>query len=87
MAKTILKIGHRGAKGYAPENSLPSFQKALELEVNMIELDVHNSKDSIPMVIHDKTIDRTTSGSGLVANFTSIALQEFGIPTLDALVA
>ena len=79
----ILKIGHRGAMGYTPENTLISFQKALELGVDMIELDVHNSKDNIPMVIHDKTIDRTTSSTGLVANFTSVALQEFGIPTLE----
>lgn len=83
MVKTILKIGHRGAKGYAPENTLLSFQKALELGVDMIELDVHNSKDTIPMVIHDKSIDRTTSGSGLVADFTSMELQEFGISTLE----
>lgn len=79
----ILKIGHRGAKGYAPENTLMAFQKAIEMNVDIIELDVHSSKDSISMVIHDKSIDRTTSGSGLVADFTSTELHEFGIPTLE----
>ncbi len=83
MAKTILKIGHRGAKGYVAENTLASFQKALELGVDMIELDVQNSKDFIPMVIHDKTIDRTTSGNGLVNDFSAMDLHEFGIPSLE----
>jgi glycerophosphoryl diester phosphodiesterase len=79
----MMKIGHRGAKGYVAENTLASFQKALELNVDMIELDIHISKDNIPIVIHDETIDRTTSGYGLVSNFTAKELQEFGIPTLE----
>lgn len=79
----ILKIGHRGAKGYIAENTLASFQKALELGVDMIELDVQNSKDNIPMVIHDKTIDRTTTGIGLVKDFSAIELHKFGIPSLE----
>jgi glycerophosphoryl diester phosphodiesterase len=79
----MLKIGHRGAKGYVAENTLVSFQKAIELGVDMIELDVYLSKDTIPVVIHDKTIDRTTSGSGLVADFDATTLQELGIPTLE----
>ena len=55
------KIGHRGAKGYATENTLVSFQKAIELGVDGIELDVHLSIDGEIVVIHDDTIDRTTS--------------------------
>lgn len=78
----MLKIGHRGAKGHAKENTLASFQKAIELGVDMIELDVFTSKDNIPMVIHDKTIDRTTMGKGLVAEYTAATLQDLGIPTL-----
>jgi glycerophosphoryl diester phosphodiesterase len=80
---TILKIGHRGAKGHVAENTLASFQKAIELGVDMIELDVYLSKDTIPVVIHDKTIDRTTSGSGLVSDFDAKALQQLGVPTLE----
>jgi glycerophosphoryl diester phosphodiesterase len=79
----MLIIGHRGAKGYEAENTLASFQKALQLGVDMIELDVFLSKDNIPVVIHDNTIDRTTSGSGLVSSFSASALQEFGIPSLE----
>jgi len=76
------KIGHRGASGYEPENSLVSFGKAIELNVDGIELDVHLSSDGVIMVIHDETIDRTTNGIGLFKNFTSSQLTALGIPTL-----
>ena len=78
----MLKIGHRGAKGYVAENTLASFQKAIDLKVDGIELDVHLSSDGEIMVIHDETIDRTTSGKGFVKDFTSVELKQFGIPTL-----
>ena len=78
----MLKIGHRGAKGYEPENTLISFEKAIDLNADGIELDVHLSSDGELMVIHDETIDRTTNGKGFVKNFTSSQLKEFGIPTL-----
>jgi glycerophosphoryl diester phosphodiesterase len=78
----ILKIGHRGAKGYEPENTLISFQKAIDLNVDGIELDVHLSSDGKIMVIHDETIDRTTPNIGFVKNSTSSDLKELGIPTL-----
>lgn len=78
----ILKIGHRGAKGYEPENTLIAFQKAIDLKVNGIELDVHLSLDKEIMVIHDDTIDRTTNEKGYVKNFASSQLKELGIPTL-----
>ena len=78
----MLKIGHRGAKGYVAENTLVSFQKAIDLKVDGIELDVHFSSDGEIMVIHDETIDRTTSRKGFVKDFTSLELKQFGIPTL-----
>jgi glycerophosphoryl diester phosphodiesterase len=78
----MLKIGHRGAKGYEPENTLISFGKAIDLNVDGIELDVHLSSDGEIMVIHDETIDRTTNGKGFVENFTSSQLKELEIPTL-----
>lgn len=78
----MLKIGHRGAKGYVAENTLASFQKALNLRVDGIELDVHLSNDRKVIVIHDETINRTTSGKGHVKDFTSYDLKKFGIPTL-----
>ena len=62
----MLKIGHRGAKGSEPENTLISFQKALDMQVDGIELDVHLCSDGEIIVIHDETVDRTTNGTGLV---------------------
>jgi glycerophosphoryl diester phosphodiesterase len=78
----MLKIGHRGAKGHCPENTLASFEKAIALGVDMIELDVWLSSDKIAMVIHDETIDRTTSKTGLVTDYNAKELQYLGIPTL-----
>lgn len=77
------KIGHRGAKGYADENTLASFQKAIDLEVDGIELDVHLSSDGEVMVIHDDTIDRTTSEKGFVNEISKAALEKLGIPSLE----
>jgi glycerophosphoryl diester phosphodiesterase len=71
--KPLLIISHRGAKGHAPENTLISFQKALDLGVDGIELDVHLSTDNQIMVIHDKTVNRTTNGDGFV---NQLSLQE-----------
>lgn len=79
----ILKIGHRGAKGYVAENTLASFEKAIQLEVDGIELDIHLSLDEKIMVIHDETIDRTSTGKGFVKDFTALELKQFGISTLD----
>jgi glycerophosphoryl diester phosphodiesterase len=79
----ILKIGHRGAKGHKPENTLISFQKAIDLNVDGIELDVHLSSDGEIIVIHDETIDRTTNGKGFVNHFTASELKKYEIPTLN----
>lgn len=81
--KPILTIGHRGAKAYAPENTLASFKKAIEMSVAMVELDIHLSKDHVPMVIHDATVNRTTAATGNVADFTANELQQLDIPTLE----
>jgi glycerophosphoryl diester phosphodiesterase len=82
----MLRIGHRGAKGHTAENTLASFKKALELGVDMIELDVHLSRDLIPMVIHDETVNRTTTAKGLVKDFLAKELQELGIQTLEVVL-
>ncbi len=75
----MLKIGHRGAKGYASENSLFSFEKAIEMGVDGIELDVHLSLDGQIIVIHDDTIDRTTNGKGFVNTLSLQELKTFRI--------
>jgi glycerophosphoryl diester phosphodiesterase len=85
----ILRIGHRGAAGYAPENTLRSFGKAVELGCDMTELDVHLCGSGELVVIHDESVDRTTDGSGEVANLTLSELKQLNagkgerIPTLE----
>lgn len=68
-------IGHRGAAAHAPENTLLSFGRALEHGAEALELDVHLSADGVPVVHHDATLDRTTSGRGLVAAHTVAELR------------
>jgi glycerophosphoryl diester phosphodiesterase len=88
----VLIGGHRGAKGYEPENTLLSFQKALDLRVDIIELDVHCSKDKKLVVIHDESVDRTTNKVGLVKSFTLEELKKLDagkkqqIPTLEEVI-
>lgn len=61
-------IGHRGAKAYAPENTLESIETAASLGVKWVELDVKLTRDGVPIIFHDDELDRTTNGSGLVAH-------------------
>lgn len=68
---------HRGASAYAPENTLPAFLLALELGSDGVELDVHLTKDGIPVVIHDETIDRVSDGRGYVRDYTIQELKKF----------
>jgi len=85
----MLKIAHRGAKGYEPENTLQAFQKALDLNADGIELDVHLSVDGHIIVIHDETIDKMTNGQGFVNTLSLPELKSFliadkhEIPTLN----
>lgn len=69
-------IGHRGASAYHPENTMAAFRAANEMGAEMIELDLTLSKDGIPVVIHDETLDRTTTGKGLVSDYTLEELQQ-----------
>jgi glycerophosphoryl diester phosphodiesterase len=87
-ASDFMIIGHRGAAGLEPENTLRSFRRALELGVDAIELDVHRVEDEL-VVIHDDTLERTTNGQGPVAGLSLTALRELDaghgemIPLLD----
>lgn len=69
-------IGHRGAAGHAPENTMASFLKAVELGAPMIECDVHETKDGVIAVIHDRDVLRTTDGQGAVDEMTWSELQK-----------
>jgi len=75
----FLIIAHRGASSYAPENTMAAFDLALQMGASHLELDVHLTRDDHLVVIHDDTVDRTTNGTGPVADQTLAALQ-----TLDA---
>jgi glycerophosphoryl diester phosphodiesterase len=63
----VLNIGHRGAAGEAPENTLAAFDLALRQGAEGIEFDIHLSSDGVPVVLHDARLERTTSGSGFVS--------------------
>ncbi len=75
----MLCIAHRGAKGYAPENSLYAFRKGMELDAHGVELDVHLSADGKIVVIHDHTLDRTTDGSGNIAELDFGTIRKYRI--------
>ncbi|MFJ9663188.1 glycerophosphodiester phosphodiesterase [Streptomyces sp. NPDC101219] len=75
----FLTIGHRGVMGVEPENTLRSFVAAQESGLDVIELDLHLSKDGVLVVMHDPDVDRTTDGTGAIADKTLAELR-----TLDA---
>ena len=64
----VLRIAHRGASGHQPENTLAAISKALEIKVDIIEIDVRVCKTGELVVFHDLTLERTTNGSGLIAD-------------------
>ncbi len=95
MARKPQIFAHRGARRVAPENTLPAFAAALEMGADGIELDVHLSRDGQLVVIHDFTLDKTTSARGLVTEYSAADLAALdagshfspdfanvGIPTL-----
>jgi glycerophosphoryl diester phosphodiesterase len=92
-------IGHRGAKAYAPENTLASIHAAADLGIEWVEVDVKLTKDSVPVIFHDEELERCTGASGLVKDFTLEQIRELDagswygesfigekIPTLEELL-
>lgn len=75
LAARPLVIGHRGAPREAPENTLASFRRAVELGADMLELDVQVSADGALVVIHDEDVSRTTDGKGLIRDLTLEQLE------------
>lgn len=71
-----LVVAHRGASGHAPENTMESFRKGIEMGADAIELDVHLTADGQLAVIHDDTLDRTTDRGGRVAELTMDEIRE-----------
>lgn len=89
----VAVIGHRGAAGVKPENTLASFRYAIERGVDAVECDVHLTYDGQVVVMHDDTVDRTTDGTGLVAELGLATIRGLDagdgqkVPTLDELLA
>lgn len=69
-------VGHRGAAGLAPENSLLAIELGITNNASIIEIDVHLTKDQEVIVCHDKTVQRTTNGKGRIKNMTLSQLKE-----------
>ncbi|MEM0226418.1 MAG: glycerophosphodiester phosphodiesterase family protein [Thermofilaceae archaeon] len=68
-------VAHRGASGYEPENTLRAVRRAIEIGVDAVEVDVRVSKEGVPVVIHDDSLDRTTNGRGRVRDMTVAELR------------
>lgn len=79
----IFVCAHRGYMSRYPENSLLAFQKALDMKVDAIEMDLHYSKDKKIIVIHDDNLDRMTNGTGKVADFTYEELKRYRLLNPD----
>lgn len=84
----MIVVGHRGCAAIEPENTLRAFRRAIELGCDMVECDVRLTRDGHLAIIHDERVDRTTNGSGPVADFTLAELHALDagkgerIPTL-----
>ncbi|MCX8108319.1 MAG: glycerophosphodiester phosphodiesterase family protein, partial [Verrucomicrobiae bacterium] len=85
-ANRPLVIGHRGYPEFAPENTLPSFDMATRAGADLVELDYHHSKDNVPIVIHDDTLDRTTDATNRLAR-RKIAVSSLAVHQLKQLDA
>jgi glycerophosphoryl diester phosphodiesterase len=87
----MLIIGHRGASGFEPENTIRSFQKSIEAGLNMVEFDIRRSKDGELVVFHDFTLKRLFGINKMISGLTLSQLQEISvnrlIPTLDEALA
>lgn len=93
--RTILVGAHRGAMCHAPENSIAAFETAIAMGAYRVEFDVRRSRDGQIVVMHDETVDRTTDGTGRVADLTLEELRRLRlggsatetVPTLDETLA
>jgi len=99
MRKPLIITGHRGAGGLAPENTLASIQLALDLGVDRIEIDVQQTNDNVIIVLHDRTLKRTTNGFGFIKSMNYADLLKYSagikfnkvyaeekIPTLEQVI-
>jgi len=76
-SKIVMVAAHRAAHNNFPENSLPAIQEAIDIGVDIVELDVKVTKDGVPVLMHDGTINRTTTGTGKLADYSLEELHKF----------
>lgn len=79
-------IAHRGASAYAPENTLAAFEKAIQMGAMVIETDVHQTKDSVVVIMHDLSVDRTTNGKGNIKDLSITDFKKLNIDSYPKLV-
>ena len=85
----MLRIGHRGARGHAPENTLKAIEAGIRAGADLVELDIQRTADGALVVMHDKRVDRTTNGTGCVTRMSLEELRRLDagegerIPTLE----
>lgn len=88
----VLRIAHRGASNYAPANTLEAFHKAVKLKLEVVEFDVHHTKDGVLVVMHDHNVKRTTDGLGSIHTLSLKELRKFHeangekVPTLQEVI-
>lgn len=92
MGRPIVRVAHRGASAHYPENTCLAFRKAIEQGVDALEIDVHRTADDELVILHDATLDRTTTGAGRVRDHTWAQLRSLDagrgepIPTLAEVI-
>jgi len=88
----VLRIAHRGASDYAPENTLEAFRKAVELKLEVVEFDVHRTKDGKLVIMHDHNVKKTTDGLGSIHTLSLKELKKIhepngeSVPTLQEVI-
>jgi len=75
--RRVLRIGHRGAAGHAPENTVAAIRKGIALGVDFVEIDVRRTADGVLVVLHDETVNRTTNGKGRVDRLSLQEVKKF----------
>ncbi|MCP4421279.1 MAG: glycerophosphodiester phosphodiesterase, partial [Chloroflexi bacterium] len=72
----VVVLAHRGWRGCYPENTMLAFEKAAELPIDGLEIDIHSTSDGVLVVFHDDSLERTTNGNGRIQDYTFAELQK-----------
>ncbi len=75
-SSNVLVMAHRGGGGLAPENTMVAFQNAVDMKVDVLEMDIHSTADNVLVISHDPTVDRLTNGRGEIRDYTFAELKK-----------